>query len=778
MRYRDTRILKYLLLTLFATLIFAWVVSCASQATPAPAPAEQATEAVAPEKEVEATVMVQAPTARPTNLPGPTKPPPLIPTQPPIATEAPASAPTVVAATPTIIPPSPLPTTAGGILPAATSTTTRPKPPPTVAVSPPTPTIEVRLVELEWPTRMRLGDSDVARLSLIPSKEGYTITTEFAEHQTITDTVKISRPSGYDLFAAARLDGVGFEIAPTLEEERYVQEGEPVSWRWTLTPRHPGQQRLSVMLKLRWKLADDPATTVRETVAYSKGLDMQVISFLGLTQAQAMSTGWFGVLIGGMLILAMFVMRPRRIDAHRLTSPVSRSPNTSMVIELRPGVNLSPSERALLQSLFQRYDRLILEREFQSGYSSARTFLALPIHSDGRADAHTIAKIGERDSIQREFANYETFVKDTLPPMTARIQHTPVVVPRKVKGIASGAISEIERAAIQYTFIGEPGSAPVSLHSSLLTHPSPEWIEKLYRSFGPNWWMQHRPYTFCLALEYDRFLPTHLVVEPADGHGKLLDGKASPASLQLQVGEKVTLNNFTIAEQRADGKSLSLIGQAAPGQPPLRVRWLGSHPPNGACGRVIATRQTMLEGLVAGFDLHGLPNPFEKIPALLAETISGTQSIIHGDLNLENVLIGPGGLVWLIDFAQTREGHTLFDFAHLEAELIAHILAPRFNHPAEYLSWMPEMLRKIYPDKRLANHTTIHTVDDTELLPYQRLFDPLHEIVQTCLFNPTLTREYRLALGIACVGALKFANLDLHSKQILYLTGAALIQSL
>ena len=50
----------------------------------------------------------------------------------------------------------------------------------------------------------------------------------------------------------ARLDGVGFEIAPSGDQERFVPEGEEVAWRWTLSARQPGQQRLSVQLRLRW----------------------------------------------------------------------------------------------------------------------------------------------------------------------------------------------------------------------------------------------------------------------------------------------------------------------------------------------------------------------------------------------------------------------------------------------------------------------------------------------------------------------------------------------
>ena len=65
--------------------------------------------------------------------------------------------------------------------------------------------------------------------------------------------------------------------------------------------------------------------------------------------------------------------------------------------------------------------------------------------------------------------------------------------------------------------------------------------------------------------------------------------------------------------------------------------------------------------------------------------VSGTQSTIHGDLNLENALVVPGDFIWLIDFAMTRDGHTLFDFAHLEAEIIAQVIAPQLGSPQDYL---------------------------------------------------------------------------------------------
>jgi hypothetical protein len=174
---------------------------------------------------------------------------------------------------------------------------------------------------------------------------------------------------------------------------------------------------------------------------------------------------------------------------------------------------------------------------------------------------------------------------------------------------------------------------------------------------------------------------------------------------------------------------------------------------------LIGTRQSILEGFTRGFDRLGLPDPLACYPALLAETVAGNQSTIHGDLNLENILVGPGGMVWLVDFAQTREGHPLYDFAHLEAELIAHVIAPQVQSATEYLD-----LLKGSPRPAAA--------------PLKLLLDTVHLIAGRCLFNTSRPREYRLALTMACLGALKFANLDEHARYLLYLAAGYLCQEM
>lgn len=715
-----------------ATVILA---GCAPAASMPTAPAAAAPSAAHP------TAAAEVPSesaARPT-LPSPS---------------APTSAPAVVETPPAII--TPAPTLAQ----------------PTSALLPtPTPALEARLAEIEWPPRLRLGESDVVRLSLIPSSEGYTLKTEYPEHQGQSQTVRVPRPGGYDLYGVARLDGVGFTIAPEGDQAVYIPPDETVTWRWSLTSRQPGQQRLSVSLRLRWVPVAASNPVVREAIVYSQTLDVRVVSFLGLTQPQALAAGLFGLFFGGGLSLWALVTRARPPrPAYQAVRP-----NPALEIERRPGLALNQQETSLLQAMFERYSRLIIDSEFLSGYSGARTFLAQPIRRDGRADAYTIAKLGPSGDIQREFENYETYVKDTLPPVTARIQHAPVVTqpygPRRKAALEGSTL-----AALQYTFIGEPGSRPTSLRQALLADPQPALLNKLFETFGPNWWMQRRPYTFCLGLEYDRQLPTHLILEPAStgpvkstrpvknagssgGTGRVLDGRTPPGEVHLSAGEIVSLRNFTQPRLRADAQSLALQGTASPGQPPLRVRWLSPNLPARPCGRVVATRLDILCSLIGDAERFGLPDPLPRLPELLAESISGSLSTIHGDLNLENVLVGPGNFVWLIDFAQTRDGHTLFDFAHLQAQLIAHVLAQRVTSPVDYLAFLDNR-----PVPALAGH--------------HALLLTLREITQRCLFNPVQPREFNLALYVTCLGSLKHANLGETARRLLYLTAAHQVQKL
>ena len=266
--------------------------------------------------------------------------------------------------------------------------------------------------------------------------------------------------------------------------------------------------------------------------------------------------------------------------------------------------------------------------------------------------------------------------------------------------------------------------------------------------------MQHKPYVFRLGQEYDRKLPTHYVLEPVSATPDLtLDGReASGFAGELTPDTILALKNFPHVESRPDGRSLSLVSNPLSGHPPVRVRWLapalGAHP----VGRITATRWTMLREACTGLNLFGLPDPLEKLPSLLNARVNGTQSLVHGDLNVENVLVGPGALVWLIDFSETRDGHTLFDFAHLSMELVAHVISPQILHPPDYLEILQD-----------GTHPLLTSV---------------REMAERCLFDPKQPGEFDRALAVTCLGALKYLNLTPHARHLLYLTAAHYLRAL
>jgi hypothetical protein len=600
----------------------------------------------------------------------------------------------------------------------------QPEPRPTQAAA-----LENWLGETEWPAEMRRGESDIVRLKIMPDEAGYTVTVDFPEHQAQLEPLTVRRPPGYLLTAVARLEGVNFAISPYVEQAYMLQENDPVEWVWTISPQQSGQQRLSLTATFRWTPAKPGGQfPARESVVYARGLDVQV--------HPPFPTGWlFGIGLAGLALVGLgLVLYFTRHERQTDYAVQNIKPDPGLRLEPASGIQLSDEENKLLQALFHGHRRLMVEEEFLSGYSGARTLLVLPIQASGRQAARSIIKIGTRQSIQLEYANYQSFVKRTLPPVTSRIQQPPV----GQKGS--------QLAALQYTFISATGSHPKSLRLALLEQPVPDLIYQLFETLGSNWWMQRHPYTFHLGVEYDRMLPSHLAIQPASGEATLLDGHTTPVEVDVALGSRVILKHFPAAERRADGKSWSLRGSPSAGFPPLRIRWQSPDLPSNPQGRVVATRAGFLQEMARNFDHYGMPDPLERLPDLLQQTIQGTRSIIHGDLNLENILIGPGGTIWLIDFAQTREGHTLYDFAHLYAEIVAHILSSQVPEPGEFLEGLQ---RGDFP-----------------------LLGAVKDLAGRCLFDPAKPQEFTICRLVACLGALKFDNISTHARHLLYLAAS------
>lgn len=86
--------------------------------------------------------------------------------------------------------------------------------------------------------------------------------------------------------------------------------------------------------------------------------------------------------------------------------------------------------------------------------------------------------------------------------------------------------------------------------------------------------------------------------------------------------------------------------------------------------------------LNAGISEEGdlIPAGFGRVRDIWGRNALGSerflQSIVHGDLHIDNVIVGPDDTLTLIDFGATGEGHFLRDISTLEAHLVLRAMSP------------------------------------------------------------------------------------------------------
>lgn len=366
------------------------------------------------------------------------------------------------------------------------------------------------------------------------------------------------------------------------------------------------------------------------------------------------------------------------------------------------GDELTESALFVLRRMFHGYSRLRVEQRLTGGYSGALLVVVTPVQAEGIEDAPVVVKIDLADTILDEAQRYESFIKATLPPLTARLEERPT------------APDATEYAGLKYTFVADVDGAPRDLRSSAKSLGSTSlagWLkEALFPAFGKTWWMQRRPYRFEAWEEYDWLLPAALILDalPADTstpqHARLIREPVRRQVLrEIEYGEVAVVNGFRIQRVYEQRGAVLLVtgsgGDAARRAHKIEVRGLDLEQTmhfrgervDQMVGTVVTTRHEALlnsiRSLAPDFDLYAptipagtsgerLPNPLMHYNNLLDRSIQGTICTIHGDLHLGNILLGPRGSPFLIDFAHARVGHTLFDWATLEISLLHDLVMP------------------------------------------------------------------------------------------------------
>ncbi len=163
---------------------------------------------------------------------------------------------------------------------------------------------EPRLLTLEWPARLKVGDSDTIRLTLEIDETGTITPTAIIEgHETHGE--KINIPDLYDthnVMVEARLDIAGLVYTPTSEVVEPMQPGQSVVFFWSVQPQQVGKYRGTIWLHLHFVPKQPSAREARLTLSAQR-VEIEAVDFLGLSGNAARVTGWIGAGLGSILSL-------------------------------------------------------------------------------------------------------------------------------------------------------------------------------------------------------------------------------------------------------------------------------------------------------------------------------------------------------------------------------------------------------------------------------------------------------------------------------------------
>lgn len=179
-------------------------------------------------------------------------------------------------------------------------------PTPSVGLIPESPSVspvipESRRLTLEYPPKIRLGDTDVIRLTLEVDDLGNITPTAQIEGNLVTgSTVEI--PNLYEthnVTAEARLDIAGPLVTPSDLISEPLLPGQSVTFYWSIRPQEAGSYRGTVWLSLRF--VDKLNGEETQKVLSAQQVQIDATTFLGLKADTARAAGGVGTVVGGIL---------------------------------------------------------------------------------------------------------------------------------------------------------------------------------------------------------------------------------------------------------------------------------------------------------------------------------------------------------------------------------------------------------------------------------------------------------------------------------------------
>jgi len=470
-------------------------------------------------------------------------------------------------------------------------------------------------------------------------------------------------------------------------------------------------------------------------------------------------------------------------------------------------LKLPPGISPLLAAMFSDYRVIVVKDEFSSlGYSGSWVYRVHLLKGSDVPELPLVVKIAPSSAIAQEVRAFQECVRNQWPGI-AELRDQPVYLDKDGLG------------GLCYPLMGGGVFRMQSLREYCLQADTEDVLfvlrERLFRMMKER---MLRPaqngFEFSLRASYDRLLPVNLLVEPKPdappGWGESRQDAAPthivPGGIPdspPQPGQRVCLEGFTVTEVNPRQRSVTL--DVPPGCTSCAYRWR-LQPVDDLAAYALDERAPRIEGVVcetrqsrfrselvpvlgSEFDPASetvttpdgqvLPNPLLATPDLLARSRHIKVSAIHGDLNLENVLVDPQVRdVRLIDFARARRDHVLHDFFRLETEVVTKLLPAALAEAQVPSHAIGSFYRELHwaecgPDTSGA-HCFLHPALEKTFA----ILRALREASREGLYCRDDVNEYYEGLVLYLLSALKFRNLGVVSKQVAFWGAATAVDLL
>lgn len=456
-----------------------------------------------------------------------------------------------------------------------------------------------------------------------------------------------------------------------------------------------------------------------------------------------------------------------------------------------PSITYLPYEAELiLLAMFSDCEYILIQKEFGAGLSDTRVY-QVELIRNGRRELPQVIKVGLTHLIKQEWLAYNTCIKNHISGI-AQIVNSPT------------DIIEYGWSGLHYPLVGDGQFTIKSLrdyYSQIENEETIRYIidEQLFKRIRRMWRQATPKIAYPLQNSYDSILPVNLLIDCYPAPSKQKPKPLMPLKRQdsYTKDQFVKISGFEITEIDVK-KNLLTLNCPKPEGRGLSYRIRLKNVPDIAnyaldqtlsqpiIGRIEETRLSLLSKPVVkmGLDVEDrkfhlkneliLPNPLYTYQNTLAQRLDIRWACIHGDLNLENILIeydSQSRKVSLIDFARSGEDHVLHDFLRLEANIVVHLLP----HELDKANLAPQDIYSFYKWVHCATKQESTAIPSSLKIIY-KFITLVRQTAQDYLYDRSNWQEYYQGLLLYLLGMLKFKNLGINAKKVTF-WGAATIQS-